>query len=146
MQAKSFLRALDHDRIVAAIREAEARSRGEVRVHVTHRAVDDARRAAERQFEKLGMTKTAERNGVLVFVAPASRTFAVVGDTGIHEKCGPAFWKDVAAAMEADFRAGRYTDGILKGVVRAGDELAAHFPRAPGGVDVDELPDDVTED
>jgi len=146
MQAKSFLRALDHDRIVAAIREAEARSRGEVRVHVTHRAVDDARRAAERQFEKLGMTKTAERNGVLVFVAPASRTFAVVGDTGIHEKCGPAFWKDVAAAMEADFRAGRYTDGILKGIVRAGDELAAHFPRAPGGVDVDELPDDVTED
>ena len=146
MQAKSFLRALDHDRIVAAIRETEARSRGEVRVHVTHRAVDDARRAAERQFEKLGMTKTAERNGVLVFVAPASRTFAVVGDTGIHEKCGPAFWKDVAAAMEADFRAGRYTDGILKGIVRAGDELAAHFPRAPGGVDVDELPDDVTED
>ena len=146
MQAKSFLRALDHDRIVAAIREAEARSRGEVRVHVTHRAVDDARRAAERQFEKLGMTKTAERNGVLIFVAPASRTFAVVGDTGIHEKCGPAFWKDVAAAMEADFRAGRYTDGILKGIARAGDELAAHFPRAPGGVDVDELPDDVTED
>ena len=146
MQAKSFLRALDHDRIVAAIREAEARSRGEVRVHVTHRAVDDARRAAARQFEKLGMTKTAERNGVLVFVAPASRTFAVVGDTGIHEKCGPAFWKDVAAAMEADFRAGRYTDGILKGIARAGDELAAHFPRAPGGVDVDELPDDVTED
>ena len=87
-----------------------------------------------------------ERNGVLIFVAPASRTFAVVGDTGIHEKCGPAFWKDVAAAMEADFRAGRYTDGILKGVVRAGDELTAHFPRAPGGVDVDELPDDVTED
>jgi uncharacterized membrane protein len=145
METKSFLQALDHDRIVAAIRDAEARSRGEVRVHVASRPVDDVQKAAERQFETLGMTKTAERNGVLLFVAPQSRNFAVVGDTAIHERLGDAFWRDVAAAMEADFRAARYTDGIVKGVARAGDALAAHFPRE-GGTDVNELPDDVTED
>jgi uncharacterized membrane protein len=144
METKSFLQALDHDRIVAAIRDAEARSRGEVRVHVASRPVDDVQKAAERQFETLGMTKTAERNGVLLFVAPQSRNFAVVGDTAIHQRLGDAFWRDVAAAMEADFRAGRYTDGIVKGLARAGDALAAHFPRE-GGTDVNELPDDVTE-
>jgi uncharacterized membrane protein len=146
MQTKSFLGALDHERIVKAIQDAEARSRGEVRVHVSKQAVPDAQGAAARQFETLGMTRTAERNGVLLFVAPVSQTFAVVGDEGIHARCGPDFWKDVAAAVEADFRAGRFTDGIVKGVARAGDALATHFPRTGPAADANELPDEVTED
>jgi len=144
MKPGSFLSRLDHDRIVAAILAAEQRSRGEIRVHVTHKKVDDPRRAAAAVFEKLGMTATAERNGVLLFVAPASRRFAVVGDKAIHEKCGDAFWKDVAAAMEEDFRQGRFTDGIVKGVTKAGEALAAHFPRT--GRDVNELADEISED
>lgn len=146
MQTKSFLGALDHERIVKAIQDAEARSRGEVRVHVSRQAVEDAQSAAARQFEALGMTRTAERNGVLLFVAPVSQTFAVIGDEGIHARCGPDFWKDVAAAMETDFRAGRYTDGIVKGVARVGEALATHFPRKEGTADANELSDEVTED
>jgi uncharacterized membrane protein len=146
MKTRRFLDALDHERIVRAIGEAEARSRGEVRVHVSAKAVDDAQRAAARQFEALGMTKTAERNGVLLFVAPASQAFAVVGDRGIHAHCGTDFWKDVARAMEDDFRAGRYTDGIVKGVARVGDALAAHFPRKAADADRNELPNQVSED
>jgi uncharacterized membrane protein len=146
MQTKSFLGALDHERIVKAIQDAESRSRGEVRVHVSKQAVEDAQSAAARQFEALGMTRTAERNGVLLFVAPVSQTFAVIGDEGIHARCGPDFWKDVAAAMETDFRAGRYTDGIVKGVARVGEALATHFPRQEGTADANELSDEVTED
>jgi uncharacterized membrane protein len=146
MQANSFLGTLDHERIVKAIEDAEARSRGEVRVHVSRQAVAEAQPAAARQFEALGMTRTAERNGVLLFVAPVSQTFAVIGDEGIHARCGPDFWKDVAAAMETDFRAGRYTDGIVKGVARVGEALATHFPREEGTPDTNELSDEVTED
>jgi len=145
MNPGSFLSRLDHDRIVAAIREAEDRSRGEIRVHVARKAVADPQGAAAALFEKLGMAATAERNGILLFVAPASQRFAVVGDKGIHEKCGEGFWKDVAAAMEEDFRQGRFTDGIVKGVAKAGDALAAHFPPT-GRPDVNELPDEVSED
>jgi uncharacterized membrane protein len=146
MQANSFLGTLDHERIVKAIQDAEARSRGEVRVHVSRQAVAEAQPAAARQFEALGMTRTAERNGVLLFVAPVSQTFAVIGDEGIHARCGPDFWKDVAAAVETDFRAGRYTDGIVKGVARVGEALATHFPREAGTADTNELSDEVTED
>jgi uncharacterized membrane protein len=146
MQTRSFLDTLDHERIVKAIQDAEARSRGEVRVHVSKQAVQDAQTAAARQFEALGMTRTAERNGVLLFVAPVSQTFAVIGDEGIHARCGPDFWKDVTAAMETDFRAGRYTDGIVKGVARVGEALATHFPREEGTADTNELSDEVTED
>ena len=146
MQTKKFLGALDHERIVKAIQEAESRSRGEVRVHVSQKEAADVEGAAARQFERLGMTQTGDRNGVLLFVAPVSQRFAVIGDQGIHDRCGLRFWKDVADAMEADFRAGRFTDGIVKGVARVGDALATHFPRQEGATDRNELSDEVTED
>lgn len=146
MRLKSFLKEVDHDRIVAAIGAAEARSRGEIRVHASNRAVADAQRAAAEQFERLGMAGTAERNGVLIYVAPLSRSFAIVGDRGIHEKCGADFWRDVASVMEREFRAGKYTDGIVLGIERAGEVLARNFPRSEGETDRNELPDSVSED
>jgi len=146
MRPDAFVAALDDDRIVAAIREAEARSRGEVRVHVSDRPVEDARREAVAVFERLGMTSTKERNGVLLFVAPESRTFAVLGDRAIHERCGEGFWAAVAEAMSGEFRAGRFTEGIVAGVARIGAELERHFPRRPGETDRNELPDAVSRD
>jgi uncharacterized membrane protein len=146
MQPKAFLDTLEHERIVKAIRQAEACSRAEVRVHVSNQAVDDPHKAAAAQFENLGMTATAERNGVLIYVAPRSQKFAIIGDTAIHQACGLSFWQEVAAAMEADFRAGRFTDGIVKGLARTGEALGTHFPRKEGVCDINELKDEVTED
>jgi uncharacterized membrane protein len=146
MQTKAFLGELDNERIVEAIRKAESCSRGEIRVHVSNRKVDDPQAAAAAVFEKLGMTRTAERNGVLVFVAPRSQRFAVIGDEGIHQRLGVAFWSAMAAAMQEDFRAGRFTEAIVKGVTRAGEALATHFPRGEGVCDVNELSDAVSED
>ena len=146
MQTSAFLKALDNERIVSAIQAAEARSLGEIRVHVTNQADVEVEAAARAQFEKLEMTKTELRNGVLIYVAPKSQRFAVIGDKAIHERCGPDFWKTVAAAMEADFRAGKYTEGILDGVTAAGDALARFFPRPDAHRDVNELSDDVTHD
>ena len=146
MRTDAFLKTLDNDRIVAAILDAETRSQGEIRVHVSNQTTTEVEAAARAQFEKLDMTKTALRNGVLIYVAPRSQKFAVIGDAGIHERCGPTFWAGIAAAMEADFRAGRFTDGIEKGVKEAGDALARYFPREGQTQDANELPDDVTED
>jgi uncharacterized membrane protein len=91
MKPDAFVKALDDERIVAAIQEVEARSRGEIRVHVAEGPVDDARAAAQADFERLGMTETAERNGVLILVAPESQAFAVVGDRGLDERLARHF-------------------------------------------------------
>ena len=146
MKQEAFLGAIDDARIVAAIQAAESRSRGEIRVHVAEGPVADARRAAEADFVRLGMSSTAERNGVLILVAPESQSFAVVGDRGIDEKCPPGFWDELAHGLAAEFRAGRYSDGIVSAVSRVGDELARHFPRRPGEEDRNELPDGVSRD
>ena len=146
MRLKRFLDRLDRDRIVRAIQAAESRSRGEIRVHASNRAVVDVQKAAADQFEKLGMAGTAEGTGVLIFVAPLSRNFAILGDHGIHARCGTEWWREVAAALEQDFRAGRFGEGIVKAVERAGELLAQHFPRQDGVADKDELLDTVSED
>lgn len=146
MTPAEFEAALDDEAIVAAIREEEARSSGEIRVHVAEREVESSRREAEITFERLGMTATAERNGVLLYVAPEARAIVVIGDRGIDGCCGEAFWAAVADEVRDAFRAGRFTEGILAAVRAVGAELARHFPRRPGDEDTDrnELPDGVS--
>ena len=143
---KEFIDALDDARIVAAIHAAESRTRAEIRVHVSRREAADARRSGAAAFEKLGMTATTERNGVLIFLAPASRSFAVLGDASIHERCGDEFWTRVASAMSGHFREGRFSDGLVAGIAAVGSELARHFPRREGDADRNELPDTVSRD
>jgi uncharacterized membrane protein len=140
-----FRGQIDHGRVVAAIREAEKGSRGEIRVHVVRHSVGDVETAAAAAFSRLGMHATTERNGVMVYLAPASQRFAVVGDTAIHERC-PDLWRDVTAAMEGAFRQGRFTDGLVEGIGAIGRALAREFPRAPGSADTNELPDEVSEE
>jgi uncharacterized membrane protein len=135
---------IDHARVVSAIAAAEALTSGEIRVVVSKRRVDDAVASAKKSFERLGMTRTELRNGVLIFVAPASRAFAVIGDTGVHEKCGDDFWRELATAMTSYFKRGDFTGGLVHGIERAGALLAEHFPRRPD--DVNELPDGVVEE
>ena len=140
----SFFSQIDNDRIVKAIADAESASSGEVRVHVTHRKPEDLEARARRRFELLGMTKTADRNGVLFYIAPGLRQFQILGDAGIHEKCGADFWKDVAGEMEESFRRGEFTEGIVRGVQKVGELLAVHFPRSTQ--DRNELPNAIDEE
>jgi uncharacterized membrane protein len=140
----SFFSKLDNDRIVAAIADAERKSSGEIRVHVTGRKPENLEARARRRFELLGMTKTADKNGVLLYIAPAVRRFQILGDAGIHEKCGPDFWKEVASEMEERFRLGEFTEGIVQGVEKVGEILTRHFPRSKQ--DRDELPDMIDEE
>ena len=142
MTQKEFLEKLDQPRIVGAIQEAERATSGEIRVHVQPKAVGgDLRTVAERTFERLGMTKTALRNGVLLFIATEEQRFAILGDQGINEKVPAGFWDEIAAKLTIRFKNGEYTDGIVEAIAAAGTHLGQYFPRA--AEDVDELPDTI---
>ena len=107
-------------------------------------AVKDPVAAAREHFAALGMEKTKHRNGVLIFVAPRTRKFAVVGDQAVHARCGDEFWRELAIAMADHFRKSEFTSGIVLGISRAGELLAQHFPRR--GDDRNELPDRIEHD
>ena len=142
MTKKGLLRAIDRERIQEAIRAAERKTSGEIRVSVSRFFWGDVRKVAERAFTRLGMTATKDRNGILLFVVPSRRRFAILGDEGIHAKVGAAFWEKVAVAISERFRAGDFTGGLVHGIVTVGEQLALHFPFDPA-TDVNELPDDV---
>ncbi|MEO5761770.1 MAG: TPM domain-containing protein [Vicinamibacteria bacterium] len=137
--SESFFSKIDEPRIVEAIHAAELLSRGEIRVHITEAKVGDVIKEATTAFEKAGMTATAERNGVLIFIAPASQKFAVLGDSGITGFVGMNAWSQIAATLGAAFRDSNFTEGLISAVDRAGALLAAHYPRVEGAIDVDEL-------
>lgn len=143
MRAKEFVGKLEHDPIVGAIRDAEARTSGQIRVYI-HRGKlrADPLQAAETKFRGLRMHETQDRNAVLIFVAPRAQRFAVVGDKGIHEKCGDALWQRVAGKMGEHFRNERFSAAIIDAIRDIGSVLAEHFPPQPGRGN--ELPDDVT--
>src|ERR1700678_3831774 len=113
MHPGKFTKQLPHDTIVGAIREAEQKTSGEIRVLISHKSVADPVAAAQKEFVRLGMTKSPEKNGVLIFVAPRTHKFAVIGDEGVHSKCGDEFWRELAKAMTDYFRKSEFTEGII---------------------------------
>lgn len=143
MEEKDFLSHVDQTRILLAIAEAEKKTSGEIVVHVQSKLRGiPIRTWAERTFERLGMTKTALRNGVLLFIAPEQHRFVILGDKGINEKVPAGFWDEIAAKLTIRFKAGEFTEGIVEAIHSAGESLRAHFPRAAG--DVNELPNEIS--
>jgi uncharacterized membrane protein len=141
MRQKEFLAQLDQQRIVEAIKRAEGQTSGEIRVHVQPKAGAGIRKLAEKTFERLGMTATKMRNGVLLFIASEEQRFVILGDRGIDDKVPSGFWDDIAARLTSRFKNGEFTDGIVEAIESAGEHLKAYFPRAAD--DTDELSDDL---
>jgi uncharacterized membrane protein len=114
--------------IVEALRLAEQRSSGEIRVHVKPRCGPDAMKEAKKIFRKLRMYRTRQRNAVLIFVALDSRRFALVGDVGIHQKVGDDFWIQTRDVMRGHFSKKDIVGGIVAGVQSVGEKLKEYFP------------------
>ena len=90
------------------------------------------------------MQKTTGRNAVLIFVAPREQKYAVVGDVGVHEKCGEGFWKKLVNDMQALFKSQDFTRAIILAVNEVGKVLAVHFPRTADTIN--ELPDEIVQE
>jgi uncharacterized membrane protein len=142
MSRGSLRKCVDQARVVEAIRQAERLTSGEIRVSVARFFWGDVEKAAGKVFRRLGMEQTADRNGVLIFLVPSRKRFAILGDAGIHEKVGQELWNDSSACLASHFRKGAFTEGLVEVIRMVGDRLATHFPSA-GKADQNELPDDV---
>ena len=136
------LAAVEH-----AVREAERRTTGEIRVALARFYFwGDVRRAAARAFDRLGMRRTRDRNGVLIFVAPWRRRFAILGDDGLAGRLVPDFWRGQADSLGQAFRAGDATGGLARAIAAIGEQLAVHFPADPAAANPNELSDTVAVD
>lgn len=136
---RKFFTREERDRIARAIRKAESKSSAEICVYLERRHRGETLNRAQKVFEKLGMTKTRLRNGVLIYFSLKDHSFAILGDQGIHEKVGGDFWKDGAAEMQASFSRDDFAGGIELAIQKIGGKLVQYFPREAR--DINELPD-----
>ncbi len=124
-----FFSEAEKEKIVAAIKHAELNTSGEVKVHVEELCTEaDPLERAKEVFLYLSLHKTAQRNGVLFYLALDSRQFAILGDAGINSKVAPDFWYEIKLAMQNHFTEGDFVHGLCNGVGMTGEALQKHFP------------------
>lgn len=139
---EDFLTAEEEQQIIDAIRKAEAKTSGEIRVHIeAHSKIDSFERAME-VFHLLKMDNTKLQNGVLIYVAVEDKTFVIYGDKGINDVVEDTFWDTTRNAIQDYFKKGQFKEGLIAGVLSAGKELAAYFPWHPN--DNNELPNNIS--
>jgi uncharacterized membrane protein len=132
--------------IEAAIKSGEATHSGQIRF-VVEGALDGAplfrdQPARERAldiFSQLRIWDTAHNNGVLIYLLLADRQVEIIADRGIDAKVGAAGWAKICADMQADFKAGNFGSGSIRGVEAVSRQLAKYFPAHGKGPN--ELPD-----
>jgi len=137
-----FLSKKEKAQIVSAIRKAERQTSGEIRVHLERSFKNNGLEHAQEIFERLGMTRTQERNGVLILLSPREKRFFILGDEGIHKKVSQQFWDDLAGETASYFQQDRFADGLAYAIERTGAELKKYFPYQRD--DKNELPDGIS--
>jgi uncharacterized membrane protein len=142
MKASSFFSKEQQAQILDAVKEAERATSGEIRVHIESTLEFDVLDRAAWLFKKLGMDKTADRNGVLFYLAVDDKKFAIIGDAGINAKVPVGFWNEISELLRNNFKEGKFADGLTEGIIMAGNQLKTYFPR--NADDVNELSDEIS--
>jgi uncharacterized membrane protein len=128
MPTLNFITKDDEKEIVAAIELAEDKTRGEIRIHIEKNSDLAPQKRAEQIFHDLKMDATELRNGVLFYVGVEDHSFAIIGDKGIHEVVPKDFWESTKDIVITHFKKQKYKDGLVAGVLKAGEQLKIFFP------------------
>lgn len=127
-EIEDFLTPVDEQEIVVAIKTAEKNTSGEIRVHIENTTEKDHYERALEVFYLLEMDQTKDQNGVLIYVAVHDHKFVICGDKGINDVVPKDFWNATKEIMQAHFKQGNFKQGLIDGILKAGEELKAHFP------------------
>lgn len=142
MSARLFFTKEEQQKIVAAIKEAELNTSGEIRVHIENHCKEEALERAAEVFYDLKMNCTAARNGILFYLAVKDHKFAIIGDEGINREVEHDFWNDIKDEMISNFKANKFAEGLIVGILKCGDKLKEYFPYQND--DVNELSDEIS--
>ena len=140
--ARKILNNEEDRRVVEAIKQAELNTSGEIKVHIENFCKTKAERRALFIFNRLKMDKTQQRNGVLFYLAVKDHKFAILGDEGINNVVEADFWNDIRDLMAAEFKEGRFAEGLEQGIMRCGEKLKTYFPHQTDKTN--EIPDEIS--
>lgn len=127
-KTKDFLTPEAEVEVINAIQTAEKHTSGEIRVHIEKGSKMDALERAKELFHLLKMDNTKLQNGVLIYLDIKHRRFSICGDKGINAVVAPDFWNSTKNIMELHFKQEKFKQGLIEGILLAGEQLKKHFP------------------
>ncbi len=127
-QVDQFLTKEEEQEIVEAIQMAEKNTSGEIRVHIEKSTSIDTFDRALEVFHLLKMDETQLKNGVLIYLAVENKSFVICGDEGINDLVENDFWDSTKDAMLLHFKKGNFKQGLIDGILKAGERLKIYFP------------------
>jgi uncharacterized membrane protein len=128
-KVEQLLSKKDEEDIIEAIRTAESNTSGEIRIHLEKTTGDlDIFDRAMEIFHKLKMNNTKHANGVLIYVAVEDKNFVIIGDKGINDVVPDDFWESTKDVIVEKFKKGAFKQGLVNGILTAGQQLKKHFP------------------
>jgi uncharacterized membrane protein len=127
--ANNFFNLQEQQAIIKAIAQAELHTSGEIRLHLDNFCFVNEVKAAQKIFTRLKMHQTAERNGVLIYIATYSRKVAIIGDEGIHAKLGTIYWEELVRRLISNFKADKKVEALTESILECGVQLGKFFPR-----------------
>lgn len=139
---EDFLSSKEEQEIVQSIIQAERNTSGEIRVHLERTTKIPHYDRALEVFHELEMHKTEEQNAVLIYIAVDDHKFVIYGDKGIDKVVPENFWDSTKNTIQESFMSGKFKEGIVQGVLKAGEELKSHFPWSTD--DKDELSNEIS--
>ena len=139
---EDFLTQAEEQEIVEAIRVAEKETSGEIRVHIEKTTSLNPFDRAKEIFHELRMDETELKNGVLIYIAVDDKKFAICGDKGINDIVENDFWDCTKEIMLSHFKSNNFKQGLIDGILRAGEKLKTHFPWTEG--DTNELSNEIS--
>lgn len=142
MASNDLLTDKQEEQVIAAIREAENKTSGEIRVHIEEECKGEPLERAARIFHELGMDQTELQNGVLIYIASDDKKAAVYAGKGIHKQVEDGFWNDVLQQLLAHFKTEQYEQGLVEAVHMVANKLEELFPYRSG--DTNELSNDIS--
>ena len=128
--------------ILKAIRSAERKTSGEIRVHIESHCGGHPVERAEVLFHLLEMDRTDLQNGVLFYLAIKDRKFAIIGDKAIDAKVPAEFWETIRDEMRSLLVTNEYGLAFELGIRKAGEALSIYFPYQND--DINELSDEIS--
>ena len=138
-----LLSETEKEKVIAAIKQAELNTSGEVKVHIEeHCPETDPFERAKQVFQYLSLDTTAQRNAVLFYLAHGDRKFAVLGDVGIDQVVPPNFWESTRDTLRMYFVQNDFSGGLQMGIKEAGFQLKKYFPYQSN--DINEISDDIS--
>ncbi|MEX5217537.1 MAG: TPM domain-containing protein [Nitrospiraceae bacterium] len=97
---------------------------------------------AERAFAQHDLSRTRDRNGLLIMISLLEHQVYVLADQPLFEQAPAGLWDQIVAEVVKPVKSGDVIGGLCRGIERAGIVMAQYCPPRPGD-NPNELPDEL---